>query len=103
MYRPKPMSLDDPLSARSGLRGLVCALVCSLACGCGGGGSSSGTTQPSPPPPPPPTPTTDSLLAVTNATAGSIDLLTIDTTTGVPSPVASNPMPDGPTPAAIAI
>jgi len=112
MYRAKPTSLDHSLdsfgvhdgrkpdihSARSGLRGLVCALVCSLTCGCGGG-SSSGTT----PPPPPPPPTTDSLLAVTNATAGSIDLLTIDTTTGIPASVASTPMPDGPTPAAVAI
>ena len=88
--------------AQSGLRGLVCALLCSLTCGCGGGGGGSEMT-PLPPQPPPPPPTTDSLVAVTNATAGSIDLFTIGTTTGVPASVASNPMPDGPTPAAIAI
>lgn len=82
----------------SGLRTLLCALFCILSCGCGGGGGgSSGTT-----PPPPPPPTTDSLLAVTNATAGSIDLFTI-ATTGVPSPVAGSPIADGTTPTAIAI
>jgi 6-phosphogluconolactonase len=114
MYRTKPMSLDDSRdsfgvhdwrnpdihSTQSSLRGLICALLCSLTCGCGGGSGGSGTTPPTPTPAPP---TTDSLLAVTNATAGSIDLLTIDTTTGVPAPVAGNPMPDGPTPAAVAI
>jgi 6-phosphogluconolactonase (cycloisomerase 2 family) len=113
MYRTEPMNLDDSIdsfevhderktdihSAQCGLRGLVCALLCSLTCGCGGG-SGSGTTPPAPAPPPP---TTDSLLAVTNATAGSIDLLTIDTATGIPASVASSPMPDGPTPAAVAI
>jgi hypothetical protein len=117
MYRTKPMSLEDSLdsfgvhdgrkpdihSARSGMRGLVCALLCSLICGCGGGSSGSGMTAPPAPAPPAPAPTTDSLLAVTNATAGSIDLLTIDTATGVPTSVASNPMPDGPMPAAVAI
>ena len=106
------MSLDDSLasfgvdngrkpdvhSAQSSLRGLVCALLCSLTCGCGGG-SSSGSSGTTPLPPP----TTDSLLAVTNATAGSIDLLTVDTTTGVPTSVASNPMPDGPMPATGAV
>src|ERR1700689_985706 len=109
MYRTKLMSLDDSPdsfgihSTQSGLRGLVCALLCSLICSCGGGSSGRPITAPPPPPPPPPSSTTDSLLAVTNATAGSIDLLTIDTTTGMPSSVASNPMPDGPTPAAVAI
>ena len=34
---------------------------------------------------------------------GSIDLFTIATATGVPSPVAGSPITDGPTPAAIAI
>jgi 6-phosphogluconolactonase len=48
-------------------------------------------------------PTTASLLAVTNATPGTIDILTIDTTTGVPTPIAANPLPDGPTPSAVVI
>ncbi len=110
MYCTTPMSLDDSLdsfrvhihSAQPGLRVLLCALLCSLIFGCGGGGGSSGTT-PTPPAPPPPPATTDSLLAVTNATAGSIDLFTIDVTTGIPTPVASNPMPDGSMAAAVAI
>jgi 6-phosphogluconolactonase len=110
MYRTEPMSTDHSLDScgphngrrldthgvQSGLRGLMCALLYSLACACGGQSGGSGTT-------PPPVPTADSLLAVTNATAASIDLLTIDTTTGAPTSVASNPMPDGPAPAAVAI
>jgi DNA-binding beta-propeller fold protein YncE len=88
----------DVHNARSGLRVLmVCALLCSLTDGCGGGGGSSSSA-----PTPPPQPTSDSLLAVTNAD-GSIDLLTIDTTTGTPTPVSGDPIPDGPTPAAVAI
>lgn len=42
-------------------------------------------------------------MAVTNATAGSIDLFSIDTTTGVPTSVAGNPMSEGSMPAAVAI
>jgi 6-phosphogluconolactonase len=113
MYSTKPMNFDashdssgphdarqpDKHSAPCGLRGLMCALLCGLACGCGGGGGSGNAMTPPPPPPP----TTESLLAVTNETAGSIDLLTIDTTTGVPAPVASSPLQDGSTPAAVAI
>jgi 6-phosphogluconolactonase (cycloisomerase 2 family) len=78
--------------------GLVCALLCSLACGCGGGGGSGGNAGT-----PPTAVTTDTLLAVTNATAGSIDLFTIDAKTGVPTSVASSPVRDGPTPAGVAI
>jgi len=102
MHLTKPLVFEESCqpaarSAPSNLRGLlVAAMLCSLLVSCGGGGGgSSGTT--------PTQPTTDSLLAVTNATAGSIDLFTIDTTSGVPSPVASSPINDGPAPAAIAI
>ncbi|MBV8911296.1 MAG: beta-propeller fold lactonase family protein [Gammaproteobacteria bacterium] len=52
---------------------------------------------------PPPSPTSASLLAVTNATSGTIDMLTIDTRTGVPTPIVGNPLPDGPAASAVAI
>jgi 6-phosphogluconolactonase (cycloisomerase 2 family) len=42
-------------------------------------------------------------VAVTNATAQSIDLFTIDTSTGVPTPVAGSPISDGPAAVAVAI
>src|SRR2546421_5608666 len=82
--------------ARSNVRGLFCAILCAVACGCGGGGGSSSGN-------PPPPPTSATLLAVTNATTGTIDILTIDTKTGTPTPIAGNPLPDGPTPSAVAI
>jgi 6-phosphogluconolactonase (cycloisomerase 2 family) len=85
--------------ALSEVRGVFCAILCALVCGCGGGGSSG--NSPAPPPPPPPTNAT--LLAVTNATAGTIDILTTDPMTGVPTPIAGNPLPDGPTPSAVAL
>jgi 6-phosphogluconolactonase (cycloisomerase 2 family) len=110
MHRAKAMGLDEthdppgaddgrkPIAhrARSNVRGLFCAILCAVACGCGGeGGSSSGN--------PPPPPTSATLLAVTNATTGTIDILTIDRKTGTPTPIAGNPLPDGPTPSAVAI
>jgi len=98
-----PAGADDGSSiaprGRSSVRGFFCGLLCAVACGCGGGGGSGGNN----PPPPPPPPTSAALLAVTNATAGSIDILTIDTKTGIPTPIAGNPFPDGSTPSAIAI
>jgi 6-phosphogluconolactonase len=81
---------------RSNLRGLFCAILCTVACGCGGGSSSTGSS-------PPPPPTSASLLAVTNATAGTIDILTIDTKTGVPTPIAGDPLPGEPMQSAVAI
>jgi 6-phosphogluconolactonase len=112
MYRTQATGLDetrDPPGADGGrqssayrprlnLRKLFCASVCAMACGCGGGGSSSGGGS-SPPPPP----TSATLLAVTNATAGTIDILTINTKTGVPTPIAGNALPGGPMQSAIAI
>lgn len=109
MERPKPMSLDethDPPRAgdgresiahraRSNVRALLCATLCAVVCGCGGGGG--GSSGISPPPP-----TSATLLAVTNATSGTIDILTIDTTTGIPTPIA-DPLPDGPTASAVSI
>src|SRR4029077_10126262 len=84
--------------ARSIVRGLSCRIRCAVACGCGGGGgSSSGSVNPPPPP------TSATLLAVTNSTTGTIDILTIDTKTGTPTPIAGNPLPDGSTPSAVAI
>ena len=74
------------------VRTLLGAMLCGLVCACGGGGSYS-----SPPPPPPPPPSA-SLIFVTNGSAGTIDVLTIDAKTGVPTPVAGNPLPDGATP-----
>src|SRR5262250_1433137 len=94
----------NPIARRalSDLRRVCCAILCALACGCGGGGGGdSGGTPPPPPPPPPPTNAT--LLAVTNATTGTIDILTTDPKTGNPTPIAGNPLPDGPTPSAVAI
>jgi 6-phosphogluconolactonase len=122
MDRARPMNLDT-ISARSGAgqrtskplrmpsapQMILCALLCAATSGCGGGGSSSGSSSTGGggssggSTPPPITPTTASLLAVTNATAGTIDLLTIDTTTGVPTPVAGSPLPDGAAASAVAI
>ena len=50
-----------------------------------------------------PSATTASLLYVTNATAGSIDGLKINTATGAPSPISGSPWTDGSAPAAVAI
>jgi 6-phosphogluconolactonase (cycloisomerase 2 family)/predicted transcriptional regulator len=50
-----------------------------------------------------PTATTATLLYITNATAGSIDGLSINRSTGVPTPISGSPWTDGPAPAAIAI
>jgi 6-phosphogluconolactonase (cycloisomerase 2 family) len=47
--------------------------------------------------------TTATLLFVTNGTAGSIDGLSINRSTGVPSPISGSPFTDGPSPAAVAI
>lgn len=126
MLRTEPISLNElpdppgadewckPIGghARSNVQGLLCAVLCSMACGCGGGGGGSsdngltgglncanGYSGDCPPP----TPTTATLLAVTNATSGTIDLLTIDTKTGVPTPVAGDPLPDGPLASGVAI
>jgi 6-phosphogluconolactonase len=88
--------------ARTHVRGLLCALLCGgiSACGGGSGGStSSGGNGNSPPPPP----TSATLLAVTNATAGTLDILTIDTMKGTPTPIAADPLPDGPMASAVSI
>src|SRR5262245_51030529 len=119
MHRPNPMSPDQlPRSAgadewcrltggqaRSNLQGLLCAILCGVVCGCGGGGGGAGYMPNSPPPAnnPPPAPTTATLLAVTNATSGTIDTLSIDMKTGAPKPIAGDPLPDGPTASAVAI
>jgi len=93
-----PPGADDrqPITfhARSSVRWLFSSLLCAVACGCGGGGSYS-----SPPPPPP----SSSLLVVTNAAGGTLDVLTINTTTGTPTPVAGNPLSDGTTASGVAI
>src|ERR1700683_816938 len=87
---PSPPGVDDPCKpiayrARSSVQGLLCAILCSMACGCGGGGgSSSSGSNPLPPP------TSASLLAVTNATTGTIDILTIATQTGTRTAIARN-------------
>jgi hypothetical protein len=113
MHRAKPMGLDEthdppeadderkpiPHRARSNVRGLFCAILCGVACGCGGGGGGGGSSSGNPPPPP----TSATLLAGTNATTGTIDILTIDAKTGTPTPIGGNPLPDGPTPSAVAI
>src|SRR5437762_6342343 len=76
MHRAKAMGLDEthdppgaddgrkPIAhrARSNVRGLFCAILCAVACGCGGGGGGSSGN--------PPPPTSATLLAVTNATTG---------------------------------
>src|ERR1700733_10272536 len=106
---------DDPCKpigghARSNVQGLLCAILCSMGCGCGGGGGANdGEGIPCANPwynnscNPVPQPTTATLLGVTNAASGTIDMLTIDTKTGVPTPIASDPLPDGPTASAVAI
>ena len=113
MHRAKSLDLDQlsgpsaadgwhkviSVRARSSVQWLMCAILCSVAGGCGGGGG--GTSEP--PNNPPPAPATATLLAVTNATSGTIDLLTIDTKTGAPTPIAGDPLQDGPTASAVAI
>src|ERR1700722_12155705 len=88
---------------RPTLRACLGALLVTCVCACGGGGGSSGSYSPPPPPPPPPPPTSATLLAVTNSTTGTIDVFSIDTKTGAPTPIAGDPLPDGPTPSAVAI
>ena len=124
MHRTEPISLKElpdppgadewckPIGghARSIVQGLLCAMLCSMACGCGGGGSgdngltgglncANGYSNYCPPPTPPAAP----LLAVTNAASGTIDLLTIDSKTGVPTPIPGDPLPDGPMASGVAI
>src|SRR5258708_17618428 len=70
-----------------------------FACG-GGGGPYDGSTGYNNPPPPP---TSATFLAVTNSTTGTIDVFSIDTKTGAPKPIAGDPLPEGPTPSAVAI
>src|SRR5450631_3277030 len=84
------------------LRACLGALLVTCVCACGGGGGNSGGYSPPPPPPPPP-PTSATLLAVTNSTTGTIDVFSIDTKTGAPTPIAGDPLPEGPTPSAVAI
>jgi 6-phosphogluconolactonase len=93
-HRRKPIGRG----ARANAGGLLCAILCAVTCGCGGGGGGSSSSG-NPPPPP----TSATLLAVTNATAGTIDILTIDTKTGVPTPIAGNPLPGSPMQSAVAI
>jgi 6-phosphogluconolactonase len=105
--------LSDPAGHRASsiVPGLVGAIACALVAACGGGGSSGSVTSTSggggstPPtgPTTPTTPTSSSLLAVTNASAGTIDLMTIDTTTGTPSPVSGSPFTDGSAATSVAI
>ena len=85
---------------RPTLRACLGALL-TCVCACGGGGGSSGSSTGNNNPPPPPTSAT--LLAVTNSTTGTIDVYSIDTKTGAPLPIAGDPLPEGPTPSAVAI
>jgi hypothetical protein len=44
---PGPPGVDDPCKpidgqTQSSVQGLLCAILCSMACGCGGGGGDSG-------------------------------------------------------------
>jgi 6-phosphogluconolactonase len=84
--------------ARSKAQWLVCGILCSVA-GCGGGGDGMIDN----PNVPPPAPTTATLLAVTNAMSGTIDMLRIDTKTGAPTPIAGDPLSEGPTASGVAI
>src|SRR5947199_10578239 len=98
MRRAKAMGLDethDPPGAddgskliahraRSNVRGLFCAILCAVACRCGGGGGSSSGN-------PPPPATSATLLAVTNATTQSVDILDVDSRTGSQWCLAGSP------------
>lgn len=75
--------------------------VCACACSASGGPAADSTGIHNTPPLP--TPTTASLIAVTNSTTGTIEIISVDTHTGVPTPVAGDPLPEGPAPSAIAI
>lgn len=72
-----------------------------LIASCGGGGGSTGTPSNGTPPPPPPA--SASLLFVTNGSVGTIDVLTVDNTSGVPKPISGSPFADGPSPVAAAV
>jgi 6-phosphogluconolactonase len=80
------------------VRVILGSIFCSLACACGGGGGYSGGSGNPPPPPPSAT-----LLYVTNGAVGTIDVLTIDPKTGIPTPISGSPLADGPMPSAIAV
>ena len=86
---------------RPTLRACLGGLLVTCVCACGGGGGPSGGFTGNNNPPPPPTSAT--LLAVTNSTTGTIDVFSIDTKTGAPTPIAGDPLPEGPTPSAVAI
>jgi hypothetical protein len=83
------------------LRTFLGAILCGVVCACGGGGGYSGSSGGGNNPPPPPTSAT--LLYVPNEAAGTIDALTIDTKTGIPTPISGSPLPDGPMPQGIAV
>src|SRR5579871_758572 len=88
------MPRDAPSGPKAGT--LVAAMLCGWVCACGGGGGGGGGS----PPPPPAAP---ALLVVTNGSVGTIDVLTIDTATGSPSPASGSPFADGPAPQATAV
>ena len=92
-----PPASDASCGVRRGraVRLALAGVLCALACGCGGGGGSGGSGGGGNNNPPPPPPVTASLLVVTNGTAGSIDIMTIDDATGVPTPVSGSPFTDG--------
>ncbi len=76
-------------------RTILGAILCCLTCACGGGGASGGG--------PPPPPARAVFLYVTNESAGSLDVLTLDPTTGIPTAISGSPLPEGTTPRAIAV
>src|SRR5437764_10112824 len=94
----EPSADGTPPRARTFLGAILCGVAC--ACG-GGGGGYTGSSGGSNNPPPPPTSAT--LLYVPNEAAGTLDALTIDTQTGIPTPISGSPLPDGPMPRGIAV
>jgi 6-phosphogluconolactonase (cycloisomerase 2 family) len=82
---------------RPTLRACLGALLVTCVCACDGPSGPSTGYNNNPPP------TSATLVAVTNSTTGTIDVLSIDLKTGAPTPIAGDPVPEGPTPSAVAI
>jgi hypothetical protein len=75
------MFVAEPSRQPRGARPFLAAMLCCVLCACGGGSGGSAT---------PPPPAAGALLYVTNESAGTLDVLTIDARTGIPTPLAGS-------------
>src|SRR5665213_3559586 len=89
-------------SARATLREWLGTLLATCVCACSGAGGATASTGIHNDPPQL-APTSATLVAVTNSTTGTIELLSVDTQTGTPTPIVGDPLPEGPAPSAVVI